>query len=149
MQHAPLALHLTHKHSPDASTALSFYTGTASAHDGSYALTVTFTPKSEVARRVAPACSVPASLQKDKVSLQVVGANSGAAPWMDLRGRMVAAGLEPVPVSSPTLFFTRAADGTPSLDVSKLKENITKYLDVTVTLRAPVEGAGGEGGGGR
>ena len=96
------------------------------AHDGSYALTVTFTPKSEVARRVAPACSVPASLQKDKDWLQVVGDSAGAKHWKELQESMVAAKLTPAPVLSPRIFFTRAADGTPSLDVSKLKENITK-----------------------
>ena len=106
---------------------------------------MTFTPNSKArARGVESACSVPASLKKDKVSLQVIGDSSGAAPWRTLRGRMVAAGLEPVPVANPTIFFTRAADKPPLLDVSKLSENITKYLKVTVM---PVGGGGGEGGG--
>ncbi len=126
-----------------------FNAGRATAHGGSYALTVTFTPNSKArARGVESACSVPASLKKDKVSLQVIGDSSGAAPWRTLRESMKAAKLEPVPVLSPTIFFTRAADGTPSLDVSELKDHITTYLDVTATLRAPVEGAEGDGGGG-
>jgi len=44
---------------------------------------------------------------------------------------------------SPQIFFTRAADETPSLDLSKLSGNITKYLKVTMTLREPVGGGGG------
>ena len=99
-------------------------------------------------RGFTQACSVPASLPKDRDWLQVVGNSAGAKHWKELQESMVAAELTPAPVLNPRIFFTRAADGTPSLDVSMLKKKITTYLIVTVTLRAPVEGAGGDGGGG-
>jgi hypothetical protein len=89
---------------------------------------------------------VSASLQKGKVSLQVYGNNAGSEPWRILWWRMEEKGLKPLPAMSPTILFTRAADETPSLDLSKLSENITKYLKVTMTLREPV-GSGGGGGG--
>ena len=149
LRSTPTSPRASHTHTLIDASFPPFYAGRAKAHGDSYALTVTFTPNSKArARGVESACSVPASLKMGKVSLQVIGDSSGAAPWRTLRERMVAAGLEPVPVASPTIFFTRAADGTPSLDVSELKDHITTYLDVTATLRAPVEGAGGDGGGG-
>ena len=106
---------------------------------------MTFTLNEEAAKcGLTGACSVPASLKENKVSLQVYGNNAGSEPWRILRGSMEKKGLEPLPAMSPTILFTRAADEPPSLDVSKLSENITKYLKVTVM---PVGGGGGEGGG--
>ena len=108
---------------------------------------MTFTLNEEAAKcGLTGACSVSASLQKGKVSLQVYGNNAGSEPWRILWGSMAKKGLKPLPAMSPTILFTRAADETPSLDVSKLSENITKYLKVTVTLRVPVGGGGGGGG---
>ena len=122
-----------------------FYAGRAKAHYGSYALNLTFTLNEEAAKYgLTGACSVSASLQENKVSLQVYGNNAGSEPWRILRGSMEKKGLEPLPAMSPTILFTRAAGKPPSLDVSKLSENITKYLKVTVM---PVGGGGGEGGG--
>ena len=106
---------------------------------------MTFTLNEEAAKcGLTGACSVSASLQKGKVSLQVYGNNAGSEPWRILWWRMEEKGLKPLPAMSPTILFTRAADETPSLDLSKLSENITKYLKVTVM---PVGGGGGEGGG--
>ena len=109
---------------------------------------MTFTLKEEATGGLTGACSVPASLQKGKVSLQVLWANAGSEPWRNLRTSMEENGLKPffLPVMSPKIFFTRAADETPSLDLSKLSGNITKYLKVTMTLREPVGGGGGGGG---
>ncbi len=110
---------------------------------------MTFTFNEEAAKcGLTGACSVSASLQENKVSLQVVWANAGSEPWRILRGSMEEKRLEPLPAQSPNIFFTRAADKPPLLDVSKLSKNITKYLKVTVTLRVPVGGGGGEGAGG-
>ena len=110
---------------------------------------MTFTLNEEAAEcGLTGACSVSASLPKGKVSLQVHGNNAGSEPWRNLRTSMEENGLKPsyLPVMSPAIFFTRAADETPSLDVSKLSVSITKYLKVTMTLREPV-GSGGGGGG--
>ena len=139
-------LNLSQYTRPTLSPPPPFYAARAKAHDGSTALTLTFTPNEEAAKCGLTACSVPASLKKDKVSLQVIGDSSGAAPWRTLRESMNAAKLEPVPVLSPTIFFTRAANGTVSVDadgiplLSEPRENITKYLDVKVALRgAPAQ----------
>ena len=108
---------------------------------------MTFTLNEEAAEcGLTGACSVSASLQENKVSLQVVWANAGSEPWRILRGSMEKKGLEPLPAMSPTILFTRAADEPPSLDVSKLSENITTYFKVTMTLHEPVGGGGGGGG---
>ena len=103
---------------------------------------MTFTPNLEAQNRggvSASACSVSASLQKDKDWLQVKGDNSGAEHWKVLQKSMVDAGLTPAPVLSPRIFFTRDKDGIPSLDVSKMTK-ISTYLIVTMTLRAPEGG---------